>query len=159
MAKAHPEADARSILKHAVECGDLVGHDEDGQAVLVLRLPPAALDQLAAFDVDGDPDVEDDTEDSCGCEDRKGEPDLGAPEANLEAANARFGNIDQDLAWATATADFEQDCEAEPELGWANPCQGDWAGASLEDADEADVIASARSAGKRRLAEIIGGAR
>jgi hypothetical protein len=52
----NPEHYARMVLHHAIEHGDVLGEDADGNIMVIFPLSPEELDRLATFDPDGDPD-------------------------------------------------------------------------------------------------------
>ena len=47
-----PQAEARALLHHLLEHGDIVGRDDVGRAVVQLVVDDWTLDNLMAFDVD-----------------------------------------------------------------------------------------------------------
>jgi len=53
---------ARSVLHHAIAHGDRIGRDAEGRVVIALAIPEPEFDALAAFDPDGDGDVEPDAD-------------------------------------------------------------------------------------------------
>jgi hypothetical protein len=65
-----PGAEARALLHHILEHGDLVGRDTDGRTIIQLAVEDSTLETLMAFDADA-ADLEDEGE---------GEPDDDAEE-------------------------------------------------------------------------------
>jgi hypothetical protein len=53
-----PGSQARTILHHVLEQGDIAGHDAAGRTVITLAVDDWLLDQLLAFDADAE-DIED----------------------------------------------------------------------------------------------------
>jgi len=51
-----PGGYACKLLHRAIEHGDVIGQDADGNVTLVFKLSPDDFDRLATFDPDGDPD-------------------------------------------------------------------------------------------------------
>jgi hypothetical protein len=56
-----PDAQARALLHHLLEAGDVIGRDQVGRTVIQLAVGDWLLDQLMAFDADAE-NLEDDGE-------------------------------------------------------------------------------------------------
>jgi len=63
-----PDAEARALLHHLLEHGDMVGRDSTGRTILQLAVDDHTLETLMSFDADeleNQGDQEPDTDDEC----------------------------------------------------------------------------------------------
>jgi hypothetical protein len=92
-----PGAEARLLLHHLLEHGDVVGRDAAGRTMILLAVDDCVLEKLMTFDADA-ADLEDGGDDEPGPDDEEDgppiRPDLARPTVVQRRRVIPFGRVD-----------------------------------------------------------------